>query len=83
MKLNLIYNLGLFPCYVILVYILNLIYNYPSPWSMVRVLESLTYPVTYLAWVRYQGYDLVVWRGGKESSTGYFQERWLENYPPI
>ena len=51
--------------------------------SVVEWLESHTCnPVTSLAWVRYPGDTLVVWRGGKESSTGSFHERLPGNYPP-
>ena len=40
-----------------------------------------TNPVASLAWVRSPGDALlVVWSGGKESSTGFFQEIWLGNY---
>ena len=51
--------------------------------SMVVWLESLTSnPVTCVTWVRSPGDALVVWRGGKVSSTstGSFQERLLETY---
>ena len=48
--------------------------------SVILWLKSLTSdPVTSLAWVRSTGDALVFWRGGKESSTGSFQERWLGN----